>query len=230
MVSDEMQLGPAPGDIIEQVIAKGDLAKLSPAERTRYYVEVCRSVGLNPLTQPFAYITLNGKLQLYALRGCTDQLRTLRGVSVEDITETEREGVYIVTCKVRDRDGRSDIAQGAVSIAGLKGEALANAVMKAETKAKRRATLSIAGLGWLDESEVDSISDAVPFESGAAYLSTGQLEALQLMLKQLPEGDEERLCAKLRIRALSELPAQKFTFAESLLQQKIQSIAKAKSR
>ena len=42
----------------------------------------------------------------------------------------------------------------------LKGDALANALMKAETKAKRRVTLSIAGLGWLDETELDTIAQA----------------------------------------------------------------------
>jgi hypothetical protein len=44
-----------------------------------------------------------------------------------------------------------------VPIANLKGEARANAFMKAETKAKRRVTLSICGLGILDETEIDSI-------------------------------------------------------------------------
>ena len=34
--------------------------------------------------------------------------------------------------------------------------------MKAETKAKRRVTLSICGLGMLDETEVESIPDARP--------------------------------------------------------------------
>ena len=46
---------------------------------------------------------------------------------------------------------------GAVSTAGLKGEALANSMMKATTKSKRRVTLSICGLGMLDETEIDSI-------------------------------------------------------------------------
>lgn len=159
------------GDIIESVITKGDLSKLSPQERTRYYTEVCRSVGLNALTKPFEYITLNGKLTLYALRTCTDQLRNVHGVSVEDLAESERDGVFIVTAKVRNKDGRTDVAKGAVNINGLKGEALANALMKAETKAKRRATLSICGLGWLDESEVDSVPGArvgAPQEQPAA--------------------------------------------------------------
>ena len=47
-----------------------------------------------------------------------------------------RDGVFIVTCKVRDGKGRTDVTKGAVSITGLKGDALANAMMKAETKAK----------------------------------------------------------------------------------------------
>ncbi len=45
-------------------------------------------------------------------------------------------------------------------IEGLKGEARANAIMKCVTKAKRRVTLSICGLGMLDETEVDSIPTA----------------------------------------------------------------------
>lgn len=144
-------------DIIDSVITKGDLAKLTAEERVRYYAEVCHSVGLNPLTKPFEYITLNNKLTLYALRNCTDQLRTIHGVSVEDLAESERDGVFIVTAKVRNRDGRTDIAKGAVAIANLKGDVLANAMMKAETKAKRRATLSLCGLGFLDETEVADI-------------------------------------------------------------------------
>jgi hypothetical protein len=147
---------------VEQVLIGGDLEKLTPDQRVDYYNRVCESVGLNPLTQPFAYIKLNNKLTLYALRACTDQLRSVHGVSVEEMSEGERDGVFIVTAKVRDKEGRTDIAKGAVNIGGLKGEALANALMKAETKAKRRATLSICGLGMLDETEVSDIADARP--------------------------------------------------------------------
>jgi hypothetical protein len=148
------------GDIMESVLVKGDLAKLSAQERADYYAAVCRSVGLNPLTKPFEFITLNGRLVLYALRGATDQLRAIYKVSVEELGETERDGVYIVTAKVRNGEGRTDMAKGAVALGNLKGEALANAIMKCETKAKRRATLSICGLGMLDETEVESIPEA----------------------------------------------------------------------
>lgn len=178
------------GDLIESVIVKGDLSKLTPAERSRYYGEVCRSVGLNPLTKPFEYIVLNGKLTLYALRNCTDQLRSLHNVSVVDLSESERDGVYIVTCKVQNGDGRTDVAKGAVTLGGLKGDALCNAIMKAETKAKRRATLSICGLGWLDESEVETIPAEVrqtsqPAQSVIAPQEQSEDELVAFMLQQI---------------------------------------------
>ena len=68
--------------VIEQVLVMGDLARLTPEQRNVYYKSVCESVGLNPLTRPFEYITLNGKLTLYARKDCTDQLRKLHGVSI----------------------------------------------------------------------------------------------------------------------------------------------------
>jgi hypothetical protein len=143
------------GEIIEQVIVRGDLANLKPEERAQLYVRVCESVGLNPMTQPFEYITLNGKLRLYARRDATDQLRKMHGVSIIEMKEAREGDLIVVTVQVRDNTGRLDMAKGAVSLKGLQGADLANAIMKAETKAKRRATLSICGLGFLDESEID---------------------------------------------------------------------------
>src|SRR5439155_5431794 len=40
--------------LLERVVVGGDLSKLTATERMQYYAEVCKSVGLNPLTQPFA--------------------------------------------------------------------------------------------------------------------------------------------------------------------------------
>ena len=147
---------------IEAVIAKGDLANLTPAERVNYYRAVCRSIGVNELTQPFQYITLNNKLTLYATRTCADQLRQVRGVSIEPPVIEYREDLVVVSVSATDRDGRTDSDLGAVAIGALKGVDRANAIMKAITKAKRRVTLSLCGLGWLDETEVDTITDARP--------------------------------------------------------------------
>jgi hypothetical protein len=146
-------------DAIERVLVTGDLAALTPAQRVEYYSRVCTSLGLNPLTKPFAYIVLNGKLTLYALRDCADQLRKIHGVSIDLADAVMHGDVFVVKAKATDRTGRTDASNGAVSIKGLAGEALANALMKAETKAKRRVTLSICGLGMLDETEVETVAD-----------------------------------------------------------------------
>lgn len=147
------------GASLEQVLIGGDLSKLNPSDRVLYYKAVCASVGLNPLTKPFEYITLNGKLTLYARRDCTDQLRQIHKVSIEIRAREIVEDCYVVTARASNSI-RQDESIGAVPIAGLKGDARANAMMKAETKAKRRVTLSVCGLGMLDETEVDSIQGA----------------------------------------------------------------------
>lgn len=146
--------------IMERVLIEGDLDRLQPEERVTYYQRVCESLGLNPLTKPFEYIKLNGKLTLYARKDCADQLRKLQSVSVTKLERERLDDLYVVTAYATDKSGRSDSAVGAVNVKGLAGENLANALMKAETKAKRRVTLSLCGLGWTDESEVDSIPSA----------------------------------------------------------------------
>jgi hypothetical protein len=146
--------------MVEKVVIEGDLSQLSPQERVTYYRQVCDSVGLNPLTKPFEYIRLNSKLTLYAKRDATDQLRKIHVISIEIKSREVVEDCYVVTAQAKDKEGRTDEAIGAVNIANLKGEARANAMMKAETKAKRRVTLSIAGMGFLDETEISSIAGA----------------------------------------------------------------------
>jgi hypothetical protein len=149
---------------LEQVVIVGDLARLTPADRVMYYQETCRSLGLNPLTKPFQYIVLNGKLTLYATRTATDQLRAIKGISIDRIEQSEVADIYTATVYGHDQTGRTDTDTGAVSIAKLVGENRANAIMKAITKGKRRLTLSLAGLGWLDETEVGSIPSAQAVE------------------------------------------------------------------
>jgi hypothetical protein len=151
----------APAELLEKVVVGGDLSKLTSGERMVFYRTLCDSVGLNPLSRPFEYLTLNGKLTLYARKDATDQLRELHQVSIERLEREIAEGIYCVTASARNGKGRTDTSLGAVSIEGLKGEARANAMMKAETKAKRRVTLSICGLGLLDETEVETLPGAM---------------------------------------------------------------------
>ncbi len=178
------------GVVMEQVLIRGDLAQLTHAERARYYIRICESLGLNPMTKPFEYLFLNGKLTLYALKACTDQLRRIHGVSVTEISEAERDGVYIVTAYVQDRHGRTDAAKGAVNIAKLTGDSLANALMKAETKAKRRATLSLCGLGYLDETEIETIPDKAKQPPATKVPARIQRNLDRLKPPELPPIDE----------------------------------------
>jgi hypothetical protein len=148
-------------EVMEHVLIRGDLGALTHQERARYYIRICESLGLNPMTRPFEYLTLNGKLTLYALKGCTDQLRKLHGVSVAIVSYEASDSLFTVHVRARDRDGREDEDFGVVSLPDtLKGEARANAILKAVTKAKRRVTLSLCGLGFLDETEVEDIPAA----------------------------------------------------------------------
>lgn len=147
-------------DTMEKVLGRGDLKSLTPQQRLEYLGVVCKSLGLNPLTQPLAFQELGGKTVLYARKECTDQLRRLHGVNIQVVSREKVDDLLIVTVRGTTADGRSDESIGAVSIAGLRGEAMANAAMKAETKAKRRVTLSLCGLGVMDESEVDSVQQS----------------------------------------------------------------------
>jgi len=148
------------GEKAEAAIIEGDLSRLTPAERVAYYNRVCDALGLLATTKPFGYIILNGKLTLYAMKGCTDQLRKIHGVSLTINSINIEDGICVVSVSATDAAGRSDTDIGAVVCGHLKGEDLANAKMRAVTKAKRRVTLSLCGLGFLDESEVTSIPDA----------------------------------------------------------------------
>jgi len=49
-----------PPEVMEKVVIGGDLSELNAAQRAEYYTAVCRSLGLNPLTKPFEFLTLNG--------------------------------------------------------------------------------------------------------------------------------------------------------------------------
>jgi hypothetical protein len=176
--------------LMESVLVGGDMSKLTAPQRLSYYKSVCESLGLNPLTQPFQYIVLNGKMVLYASRNCTDQLRATRKINLSIVARERMEDVYVVTARATMPDGRSDESVGAVTIGTLKGEALANALMKAETKAKRRSTLSVCGLSWADESEVSSIPSA---QAVNVDVNTGEI--LEATPQAAPAGPLNRAVA-----------------------------------
>lgn len=225
---------------IEQVVMQGDLSKLNSEQRVTYYHRVCESMGLNPYTRPFDYISLNGKLTLYAKKDATEQLRQVKKISIISLEGRLVDDLYIVVAKASTPDGRIDQSTGAVNIGALKGEAKANAIMKAETKAKRRVTLSISGMGWTDESEVDSIPDAkrvdVSIETGEIIeqpkeepkkiaqklesISLVEAEELRLLCNTSnPESRKKikKLLFDQSLNSLKDLPLASFKYVKDLL-------------
>lgn len=197
------------------MLIQGDLSPLTPAERVDYYKRVCYSLGLNPLTSPFTYILFRendggpAKLSLYANKDCAAQLRKIHRVSVIPPLRREiRDEMCIVEADLRDGHGKTDTATGIVALykykdnkrIALTGREWANAVMKTETKAKRRGTLSICGLAFLDESELDTmeIVGGVTRE-GRIYYHEGQEPTFQ-------HGSHEAAQKVLQAKLAGEMP------------------------
>lgn len=140
-----------------------DTKSLSQAEREAALAGLSRALGLNPLTNAVRFIALQGGEALYVTRQGTDQIaarlrinrETIVGPEIRDIA-----GVKMVFCQVRATapDGRSDVATATIPLKDP-----ANDLMKCETKGKRRAVLSLVGLGLLTEEDAEAaqVSDAV---------------------------------------------------------------------
>lgn len=146
-------------DTIMRLVGGGDTAALTPEQKLTYYKARCEAAGLDNRTAPFQFIRLQGREILYATKGATDQLASNHGIRVEIQSQATENGVRTVVVRAVAKDGRQTDDIGVVPVEGLKGGDLANAFMKAVTKAKRRAILSLCGLGMLDESELDTIKD-----------------------------------------------------------------------
>lgn len=179
-------------DLLSNLVLNGDISKLTEKQKVQYYNHLCDSLSLNPLTKPFDIIKFQGKEILYAKKDATEQLRKLNGVSVVDMQTTIEKDIIITKVKVQDKSGRLDISTGAVNIKGLSGDALANATMKSETKAKRRATLSICGLGILDETELETLPK---FEDKAEAKIKKEFNGEEVKLKLTKEEAQKKLDA-----------------------------------
>lgn len=180
----EQSVNAISGELLEKVMIEQDLSRLTPLEKVQYVKSICGTLGLNPVTKPIQIMKFQNKETPYFTKDATEQLRKINKISINKIETKLHDGnLYVVTAHASTPDGRQDSSTGAIVIGGLKGDALANAMMKAETKAKRRVTLSICGLGFIDESEVDSIP-------GATKIKLVSEEKQELIANDLVKLDE----------------------------------------
>ena len=180
-------------EIINSLILTGDMSKLTPGQQTQYYGAVCKSLNLNPLTQPFAIIVLQGKKTLYALKGCAQQLSSNNKISTEILSQKNEDGLYVVNCRAKMTDGRFTDEIGVVYIKGIQGDDLANKMMKAVTKAKRRAVLALCGLGMPDESEVEDFNPAPQADTSKSKVEkiVNQVEEAQVTKAEVKEDGKK---------------------------------------
>lgn len=199
---------------IEEALMIGDLSKMSPAMRVQFYVGACQSIGLNPYTKPFDAIKGDdGAVSLYANKTCAEQLRRIYNVSLRTLSRERMDGLYVVTVLARIPNGREEEAIGAVPLEEprgawktsqngkryfeqtkaangaaifdpLSGTALANALKKAETQAKRRATLGICGLGFADAES--AMGEHVAFDQERGTFEQERLEPALLAEQRKP--------------------------------------------
>ncbi len=162
-------LDPLEEALERMVKGEGDLATLTPSQRAALYKRVCERLGLDPTTYPLQYLWVRAsdggeRLILYLNKDGAAQLRKVHKVSTRlvDHRYIPEVGTYVAVVEASTPDGRVEVETGAVSVRGGNPGDVANALMHAITKAKRRATIAIVGVGFLDETEVLSIPDAHP--------------------------------------------------------------------
>lgn len=166
-------------DAIEKLIAQGDLAPMTQQQRLSYMRAMCKLLGISMLGQPFDFIKFDGKTQMFANSKCAAQLRAVYKISIKIVSCERVDGLYITSVEAETGKGRRDADIGAINIKGLAGKALENAMMKGVTKAKRRVTLSLCGLGMLDSDTAKELA-----EQEAKIVSELAIEAASEQLDQ----------------------------------------------
>jgi hypothetical protein len=150
---------------IARVILNRDLRSLTEVERVQYNLALCRSLGLNPLTNPIDYLINEGKMTPYINSIGVAQLRAIHGISTKIISRTtDNQHMHYVSAIspkarhcviVTDANGRNEEATAIMALIDkygkpLLGQRRADKMMATETKAKRRATLALVGIPWAD--------------------------------------------------------------------------------
>jgi hypothetical protein len=146
---------------LQHILATGDLAQLTNEQRVGYYLDLCRSLGLNPRSRPFDWLLLDNRLILYPNKSCAEQIRAAHQISVKVLRREPVGELFVVEVEGRTPDGRTDVSSKYVPLTKWDRQAgrhvrlnsgdLANAYAKAETGAKRRLAFSMVGLAALPD-------------------------------------------------------------------------------
>lgn len=171
-------------DEIQNVLTRdgGRCDNLDINQQAEYKKYLCAKIGVSPTLQPVDLIPTKNGVRPYLNKGAAELIRDTRKISIIGLELAEQNGMFIVTCKVRGANGRVDCDMGACP----KGNEPNNALMKAVTKAKRRATLSMCGLGAI-------IEEAHPTEYNGNGSEEQQPKSSVLLEEQEDESEVKKL-------------------------------------
>lgn len=189
----------SPAQLFSRYVLTNNLTGFTDRQRANLISHLCKAWKLDFNQQPFIIINTQGKEKLYLSKAGSEQVRDRNKVSINQV-DTKIEGdMVIVTAQATLPSGRQDSDVGVVSVKGLSGENLSNAMLKAVTKAKRRVTLSICGLPVSDVVEADHAGP--PPENGGSTAELNQL-VRETKPKQEPKKTESE---KISEKVLSSL-------------------------
>ncbi|HEY9699661.1 MAG TPA: hypothetical protein V6D10_20540 [Trichocoleus sp.] len=160
-------------EILGRVFTSNGVHGLTAIERRMYYRWQCHRLGLDPYSFPFDYIeTKDNRLVLFPNQRATDQLRKNRDLSVKVVDRQIVDGIVIATAACIELDGRETQADGTAELVDkydkpLKGQLKAQAFEKADTRARRRATLAACGLSSEFQEESGRIMSAAIYDPPA---------------------------------------------------------------
>jgi len=153
---------------VVHMLGTGDYSKLSDDQRAQLHLQMCTSLGVNPLTRPFEWIefydpeTRGKKLTLYPKSSLADQLSYVHRIRVRTVEEKMVGTLYKLVLEGTMPDGRSETNVAYLDMVDregkpLRGQRHGNGLMKARTKCKRRLIFGMVGMSMPDR---DSLQDA----------------------------------------------------------------------
>lgn len=134
---------------VEQALITGELAGLTKGQLVEVQRRMAEKMGIDPSLSPVDAIQdrKTGRLTLYINSKGAAELRRRHGLEVVAIdVVTQRPGLVVLRCTLRGSDGRGDMAFGAAGWEVDRPWDEAKAWLVAETRAKRRATMSAVGI------------------------------------------------------------------------------------
>ena len=156
----------------KKFLATETLDNLTDEQLQTHYLQACEYFKIPPEANVLTYAWLEGEMGrhrvLYAKKGATDIFRERLAIDTVELTKDDGPGYVSFTAVGKNQKGRIERAVGAVGTDGLRGQALAAAVMTAQTRALRRMTLQFVGGGLLDETEVQEPSTGVKASTPSA--------------------------------------------------------------